>query len=97
MFRGGSMILGRIEHGELSLDTPIPSDWEGLLVRVEPCSPDQAMLDLAGPDLAQRLAALHAMGPMEFEPGERERIADELRALDQWSREQMLQISEQLP
>jgi hypothetical protein len=41
------------------------------------------------PDLEDRLAALHAMGPMEFEPGERELITAAIQDLDRISKQAM--------
>jgi hypothetical protein len=58
----------------------------------EAYSPDQSM-----PDIQQRLAALHALGPMEYEPGERERIEQALASLDELSREQMQRLADLLP
>jgi hypothetical protein len=39
-------------------------------VKIVPMTPDDPQ-----PDLEERLAALQALGPMEFEPGERELAA----------------------
>jgi hypothetical protein len=86
------MIFGRIQHGQVELSTPLPDSWEGQIVKVEPCTPDDQL-----PDLDQQLAALHALGPMEYEPGEREQIQQELQALDDLSREQMRRLADQLP
>jgi hypothetical protein len=44
------------------------------------------------PDLEERLAALHALGPMEFEPGEREQIALALQDLDAVSKAALQRI-----
>ena len=44
-------------------------------------TPDDAL-----PTLEEHLAALHAMGPMEFEPGERELIASAMAELDRISK-----------
>ena len=44
------------------------------------------------PDLEARLRKLHALGPMEFDPGEREAIAVALSEMDRLSKEQMRQL-----
>ena len=44
------------------------------------------------PDLEERLAALHALGPMEFDPGERERIEAALAELDHISNADMERV-----
>jgi len=75
------MIQARIHHGRLEVQDPIPEEWEGLMVKILPLTPDDPL-----PDLEQRLSALHALGPMEFEPGEREQIASCLKDLDQLSK-----------
>jgi hypothetical protein len=85
------MIVGRIQHGQVEFDSPLPGEWEGMMVRVEPCSPDDTV------DLAARIAALHALGPMEYETGERERTRRELDAVDRLSREQMLHLADPMP
>ena len=54
------------------------------LVKILPMTPDDPL-----PDLEERLAALHAMGPMEFEPGERELITGALVELDRLSKAAM--------
>jgi hypothetical protein len=78
------MIVGRVEHGRIELASALPEEWEGQAVKIEPCTPDDSL-----PDLDRRLAALHAMGAMEYEPGERERIAHALAAMNEVSRAQM--------
>ena len=75
------MIQARIHHGRLEVQDPIPEEWEGLMVKILPLTPDDPL-----PDLEQRLSALHALGPMEFEPGEREQIASCFKDLDQLSK-----------
>jgi hypothetical protein len=75
------MIQARINQGRIEADEPIPAEWEGLRVKIVPLTPDDPF-----PDLDSRLAALHALGPMEFELGERERIADSLDELDRRSK-----------
>jgi hypothetical protein len=78
------MIRARIHHGRVELQDPVPDEWEGQLVKIMPMTPDDPI-----PDLEERLAALHAMGPMEFEPGEREMIAGALEELDRISKAAM--------
>jgi hypothetical protein len=73
------MIRARIHQGRVEAEEPIPSEWEGQAVKILALTPDDDPL----PDLEKRLAALHAMGPMEFESGEREIIA---KALDELNR-----------
>jgi hypothetical protein len=70
----------------------LPSDWEGLTVKIEPCTPDDPVADLE-----QRLVALHALGPMEFEPGEREESDQAMAAMNELSRAQMQQLADRLP
>ena len=86
------MIFGQIQNGQVELTTPLPESWEGQTVKVEPCTPDDPL-----PELAQRLAALHGLGPMEYEPGEREQIEQDLQASDLLSREQMRRLADQMP
>jgi hypothetical protein len=85
------MIVGRIHGGHIELTTPLPREWEGLAVKVEPCVPDDVL-----PDLEARLSALHALGPMEFAPGERDAMQRDLTALDDLSRSQMRQLADGL-
>jgi hypothetical protein len=65
------LIRARVCQGRIEAEDPIPVDWEGHLVKIIPLTPDDPI-----PDLEDRLAALHALGPMEYEPGERELIDD---------------------
>lgn len=46
-------------------------------MKINVLTPDDPM-----PDLDERLAALHALGPMEYEPGEKESIAAALAELN---------------
>ncbi len=71
------MIRARIQQGCIKTQDPIPEEWEGQLVKVLPMTPNDPL-----PTLEEHLAALHAMGPMEFEPGERELIASAIAELD---------------
>jgi hypothetical protein len=72
------MIRGCIHNGRVEAQEPIPPEWERQTVHILALTPD----DEPFPDLEMRLAALHALGPMEFEPGERETIAKALADLD---------------
>ncbi len=78
------MIRARIYQGCVEVQEPIPEEWEGQLVKILPMTPDDPL-----PDLEERLAALQAMGPMEFEPGERELITGALVELDRLSKAAM--------
>ncbi len=83
------MIRARVHLGKLETEDPIPEEWEGQLVKILPLTPDDPL-----PDLEERLAAFHALGPMEFEPGERELIAQLLGEQDRISREAMQNLKE---
>jgi hypothetical protein len=76
-----TMIRARVRQGRVELQDPIPPEWEGQTVKILPLTPDDPQ-----PDLEERLAALQALGPMEFEPGEQERAADLLAQQDRLSR-----------
>ncbi len=81
------MIRARIQKGRVEIQDPIPEEWEGQLVTILPMTPEDPL-----PDLEERLAALQALGPAEFEPGERE-LADRLLAeQDRLSRAAMQEI-----
>jgi hypothetical protein len=71
------MIQARIHEGRIEVQDPIPDEWEGQLVKILPMTPDDPL-----PGLEDWLVALHSMGPMEFEPGERESISGALAELD---------------
>ena len=60
---------------------PIPAAWEGQMVNISPTIPDDPL-----PDLEKRLAALHALGPIELDPDEREFIAALLEELNRVSK-----------
>jgi hypothetical protein len=74
------MIQARIHQGRIEVQEPIPQEWEGQLVKILPLTPDDPL-----PDLDERLAALEALGSMEFEPGERETIGQTLAEMDRLS------------
>lgn len=76
------MVQARICKGRVEVEGSIPAAWEGQVVKIVPLTPDDPL-----PDLEARLAALHVMGPMEFEPGEWDRIRESLREMDRVSRE----------
>jgi hypothetical protein len=75
------MIRARVKQGRVEIEEPIPEEWEGRLVKILPMTPDDPQ-----PDLEERLAALDALGPMEFEPGERELAIRLLAEQDRLSR-----------
>ncbi len=75
------MVLGRVHQGRIELTSSVPESWEGQMVKVAPSTPDDPL-----PDLEARLAALHALGPMEYEPGEREEIEQALKSMNELSR-----------
>ncbi len=83
------MIRARVRHGRLETQDPIPEEWEGQSVTIAPMTPDHPM-----PDLEECLAALERLGPMEFEPGEREDGALLLAEQDRISRAAMQAIAD---
>jgi hypothetical protein len=82
------MIQARIHQGRIEVQEPIPDEWEGQLVKILPMTPDDPL-----PGLEEWLAALHSMGPMEFEPGERELIEGALAELDRTGKAAMQTIA----
>jgi hypothetical protein len=78
------MVQARIHQGRVEVQDPIPEEWEGQFVKILPMTPDDPL-----PDLEEWLAALHALGPMEYEPGERELIGKALAELGQISKAAM--------
>lgn len=83
------MIVGRVQHGRIELESALPGEWEGQSVKIEPCTPRDTT-----PELAQRLAALHALGPMEYEKGEQEEASQLIAAMNALSRNQMQRLAE---
>jgi len=83
-----AMIHARIHHGRVEVQDPIPDEWEGHVVKILPMTPDDPV-----PGLEEWLAELHAMGPMEFDPGERELMAATLGELDRISKAAMQNIA----
>jgi hypothetical protein len=81
------MIQARIRDGRVELDEPIPAEWEGQLVKISALTPDDPI-----PDLEERLAALHAMGPMEFDDDERADAAEWLSKMNDLSKAAMEKI-----
>lgn len=86
------MIRARIHQGRIEAQDPVPEEWEGQLVKILPLTPDDPLLDLE-----ERLVALHALGPAEFDPGERELVTQALAELDQTSRAALLHIAGNQP
>jgi hypothetical protein len=82
------MVQARIHHGRIEVQDPIPEEWEGQLVKVMPLTPDDPLTDVE-----ERLAALAALRPMEFEPGEREVAQRALGEMDRLGREAMERIA----
>jgi hypothetical protein len=78
------MVQARIHKGKVEVQDPIPPTWEGQIVKIVPLTPDDPL-----PDLDRLLAELHALGPMEYEPGEREAIERELEAHDRLSQQNL--------
>ncbi len=81
------MVKARIHRGRVELQDPIPEAWDGQIVKLVPLTPEDP-----NPDLQQQLAALHALGPMEFEAGERQAITAALAEMDQVSKEAMAHL-----
>lgn len=81
------MIRARIHAGRVEVQDPIPASWEGQTVNIVPLTPDDPL-----PDLEERLATLHRLGPAEFELGERAQIQTELEELDRVSAAAMAEI-----
>jgi hypothetical protein len=71
------MVQAHIHQGRVEVQDPIPAEWEGQWVKITPLAPDVPL-----PDREERLAALHAMGPIEFEEGERVAITNALTQLN---------------
>jgi hypothetical protein len=82
------MIQARIHQGRIEAQEPIPQEWEGQLVKILPLTPDDPL-----PDLDEGLAALEALGPMEFEPGEREAIGQTRAEMDRLGRAAMQKLA----
>lgn len=74
------MIQAQVLEGRIEVQEPIPTSWEGQTVKIMPLTPDDPL-----PDLEARLAALHRLGPAEFDPDEREQIRAQLDELNRVS------------
>ena len=85
------MIHARINQGRVEVEEPIPAAWEGHRVKLVPLTPDDPISDLE-----QQLEALHAMGPMEYEPGEQEQAESLLREMNEISKAAMARLSDPL-
>jgi hypothetical protein len=86
------MVQARIHQGRVEVQDPIPEEWEGQVVKILPLTPDDPL-----PELEAWLTALHALGPMEYEPGERELIAGACAELDQISKAAMQRLAGSQP
>jgi hypothetical protein len=82
------MIHARIHQGRVEAQDPIPAEWEGQMVKILPTTPDDPM-----PGLEEWLTELHAMGPMEFDPGEHELMVNTWAELDAISKAAMQNIT----
>lgn len=86
------MIRARVHQGRIEVQDPIPEEWEGQSVKIQPMTPDDPL-----PDLQEWLATMEAMGPMEFEPGEREMAERLLAEQDRLSRAAMQRLADSQP
>jgi hypothetical protein len=75
------VIRALVHQGRVVPQEPIPDEWEGLSVKIVPLTPDDPI-----PDLEERLAAFHALGPVELDPDERKAAARELEEMDKLSK-----------
>ena len=82
------MIHALVHNGQVEVQEPIPDSWEGQFVKIIPLTPDEPF-----PNLDERLARLHELGRMEYEPDERERIVAELEELNKLSTAAMDRIT----
>jgi hypothetical protein len=83
------MIRARVKQGRIEAEDPIPAEWEGRTVQILALAPD----DDPEVEVEKRLAALHALGPMEYEPGERDAIAKALEMLNDSGKSAMQAIA----
>ncbi len=86
------MIRARVRKGRVETEDPLPDEWEGQYVNIVPMTPDDPQLDLE-----ERLAALLALGPIEYDPGEREVAKRLLAEQDRLSRATMQQLADGQP
>jgi hypothetical protein len=82
------MVQARIRRGRVEVQDPIPPAWDGQMVKLVLLTPEDPLVDLD-----QRLSELHALGPAEFEPGEREEIMAALGQADQLSKEALRHLA----
>lgn len=66
------MVFGRIHQGQIELTAALPEAWEGQVVRIEPCIPDDSLPDLQG-------------GERSGEPTGKEVSPEVLDELDEWA------------
>jgi hypothetical protein len=85
-----AMILARIHNGHVEVQDPIPEGWEGHMVKIVPLTPDDPI-----PDLEECFAKMDALGPMEYDPGEKEMIEKELAEMGRISKEAMEKLAEE--
>ncbi len=71
------MIQAQIRQGRVEVQDPLPASWEGQTVNIVPLAPDDPL-----PHVEEWLAAVHRLGPAEFEPGEREQMEGALEQLN---------------
>jgi hypothetical protein len=81
------MLHARIHQGRVEVQDPIPTEWEGQAVKIVPLTPDDPLSDLE-----ESLAALDALGPMEFAADERDVVEQAQAELDRLSRAAMQKI-----
>ena len=86
------MLDARIDQGRVVIEGPIPKEWEGQRVKILPLTPDDPT-----PDLEERLAVLHALGPMDIEPGEGELADQGLAEMNRLSRDAMKTLASSQP
>jgi hypothetical protein len=86
------MIQARIEQGQVVVEEPIPTAWEGRIAKLVPMTPDEPLADLD-----ELIAALHAMGQMDLDPNEREEIASALAGMDKFGKEALNRLPTRRP
>ncbi|HLW65607.1 MAG TPA: hypothetical protein VKS79_09835 [Gemmataceae bacterium] len=82
------MIIARIKKGRVQVQDPIPKEWEGQMVKIMPLTPDDPL-----PDPEEWLAKMKALGPMEYDPGEKEKIEKDLAEMGRISKEAMKKMA----
>ena len=81
------MVRARIHRGRVEVQDPIPAAWNGQIVKLVLLTPEDPI-----PDLDERLTALHALGPMEFEPGERQEMHAALKGMNRLSKKALTRL-----